>query len=83
MKNIFDLIPRNKFDFTSIEELKCIDPNEVVPILEGLMEWMQDLNWPVAQELIKILPRFHVQLIPAIRKIFDMNDIYGNYGRWN
>ncbi len=74
MDNIFELIPQNKFDFTSIEELKCIDPNDVVPILEGLMEWMQDLNWPVAQELIKILPRFHVQLIPVIRKIIDTND---------
>ena len=74
MNNIFDFIPKNKFDITNVERLKNIEPKEAEPILEGLMEWIQDFNWPVAQELIKALPRFHIQLVPVIQNIFKTND---------
>ena len=79
MNNILDLIPKNKFDISTIEKLKSIDPNEAEQILLGLMEWMQDLNWPVAQELKRILPRFHVQLIPVIKIIFKTDDDIWKY----
>lgn len=38
------------------------------------MKWMQDINWPVAQELRKALPRFHKQLVPVIKRIFKTNE---------
>ena len=79
MNNILDLIPKSKFDVSIIEKLESIDPNEAEPILLGLMEWMQDLNWPVAQELKRILPRFHVQLIPVIKIIFKTDDDIWKY----
>lgn len=74
-----DLIPTNKFDKTGIERLKTIEPEEAVPILERLTEWIRDLNWPVAQELMKVLPRFHRQLVPIIRNIFASHDDIWKY----
>ena len=74
MNHISQLIPKNKFDTSSIKILDCIESIEAQQILDGLMEWIKDLNWPVAQELIRIMPRFHVQLVPVIQNIFKTND---------
>jgi len=52
MRKIFELIPKDKFDTSGIYALYKIAPDEVEPILASLLEWIQDLNWPVAQELI-------------------------------
>lgn len=79
MDNVDDLISRNKFDIASIERLNSIEQDEAEPVLESLMEWIQDINWPVAQELIKILPRFHLQLIPVIHNILKKDDDVWKY----
>jgi hypothetical protein len=74
IENILNLIPQDKTDCSSIEKLKEIDVSEVEPILGKLLEWIQDINWPIAQELIKVLPRFHSLLIPHIKLVFESND---------
>jgi hypothetical protein len=74
MENIFDLIPKDKSDDSNINKLKEINIKEIKPILGGLLEWIQDLNWPIAKKLIKILPRFHVELIPHIKNVLESND---------
>ncbi len=74
MKKIFELVPKDKHDISSIEKLSSIDIKEVEPILEDLMIWIQDINWPVAKELIKVLPRFHLMLVPVIHNIFETGD---------
>ena len=74
MSDLSKLVPRDKFDCSGIEELKTITPQEVEPILGALMEWMQDINWPVARELMQVLPRFHRELIPHIKSVFYSDD---------
>jgi hypothetical protein len=43
------------------------------------MAWIQDMNWPVAQELSKVLPRFHRPLVPVFRGIFAGEDEIWKY----
>ena len=75
MNNIFDLIPKDKFDDSNIEILKTIDTEKAEPILSYLLEWIKDINWPVAQILINdVLPRFHANLIPHIQAVFNSDD---------
>ena len=74
VNDISKLVPKDKFDNSNMEVLKTIDIDKVKPILEQLLNWMQDINWPVAQELIKILPRFHFELISHIKIVFNSND---------
>ena len=74
MENIYDLIPKNKFDLSSIEQLKLIDATEAEPILSDLLEWIQDLNWPVAKALFYILLRFDKKFVPHIRSVFNSDD---------
>lgn len=74
MDNLLKLIPKDKFDVSGIEQLKAINVEEIEPILWELLKWIQDINWPIARELIEILPRFHFQLIPYIKTVFDTDD---------
>jgi len=81
--HISDLIPKYKDDNSGIEILKTIDINEAEPILNQLLEWIQDMNWPVAREVFDLLPRFHNKLIPHIKAVFDSNDaIWKSHVLW-
>ena len=46
----------------------------VEPILPELMEWLQDINWPVAHVLAPFLATIGLPLVPYIRQVFATND---------
>lgn len=71
---IEDLIPKDKFDDSHIDELNKIDKRDVIPILGTLLGWLKDSNWPVAQALFPILPRFQFELIDHIITILHSSD---------
>ena len=55
MENIKDLIPKDKFDDSSFEQLMALNDAEIDPIIPELLKWIQDMNWPVAPSVIKVL----------------------------
>lgn len=65
------LIPQNKFDTSTIKQLEHIKTEQISTISMQLLEWIADMNWPVAQELIKVLPRFHKELMIDIKYILS------------
>ena len=65
------LIPQNKFDTSTIKQLDRIKTEQISTISMQLLEWIADMNWPVAQELIKVLPRFHKELMIDIKYILS------------
>ena len=65
------LIPQNKFDTSTIKQLERIKTVQISTISMQLLEWIADMNWPVAQELIKVLPRFHKELMIDIKYILS------------
>ncbi|MCL2674486.1 MAG: DUF5071 domain-containing protein [Defluviitaleaceae bacterium] len=80
MADELDLIPKDKFDLSTIDRLKMIDEERIEPLLSQLLEWIQDLNWPVAQPLFDdVLPKFHVRLIPHIKEVLNSNDDVWKY----
>lgn len=66
MKNIEDLVPKNKFDDSGIEELRMLSDEEIAPILPALLEWMKDMNWPIAKEMPELLSMHQKLIIPYI-----------------
>ncbi|MFD2699592.1 DUF5071 domain-containing protein [Paenibacillus shunpengii] len=59
MNNLEQLVPKHKHDLEVIDKLRELDPRmDVSSIMDDLFEWLQDINWPVAQELCTVLPRF-------------------------
>lgn len=46
----------------------------VESVVPSLLEWLQDMNWPVAQTLAPFLASIGEPLIPHLKKIFETDD---------
>lgn len=70
-------IPKDKFDVAAVERLALACPEQISGIERPLLEWIADINWPVAKELIKILPKYYKEIVPAIVVLLsNQEDIY-------
>lgn len=64
-----NLIPQDKFDLDAAKRLSLATPEQVSVVATSLLEWIADMNWPVALELIHVLPKFYKEIIPSIELI--------------
>ena len=64
-------IPKDKFDVEAVKRLVLAHCGQIAGIERPLLEWIADMNWPVAKEQITILPKFHLELLPFIAVILD------------
>lgn len=64
-------IPKDKFDVETVKRLNLVQYGQIFGIERPLLEWTADSNWPVAKELIKILPKFYKELVPFIEDILN------------
>lgn len=76
-----ELIPKDKFDLDVAKRLSLATPEQVSVVAIPLLEWIADMNCPVALEIIYILPKFHEELLPSIEQILvnQDNDIIWKY----
>jgi hypothetical protein len=72
--DVRELIPRHKQDYERVEVLKNQRLEDIKPILPELLEWLQDMNWPIARDIEMIVVKFQEDLIPHLKYIFTMND---------
>lgn len=68
------LIPESKFDFGAIQRLQQLDPQDLIPILPELLVWLQDINWPVAIPMSKILLTVPDEIVPHVRDVLHTDD---------
>ena len=73
-KDINNLIPKHKHDHDVISGLKALSFEQLKPIIPELLEWLQDLNWPIARPIADILKPFADKLTPEIIKILKTDD---------
>ncbi|MGE7777021.1 DUF5071 domain-containing protein [Chitinophaga sp. NPDC101104] len=67
-------IPAGKSDDDAIEILHRTPWGEVKPHAMALLEWLQDMNWPISRPVFEYLePRVNA-LFPEILDIFAKND---------
>ncbi|MDE7282673.1 MAG: DUF5071 domain-containing protein [Lachnospiraceae bacterium] len=71
MKQVKNLVPKNKFDFSGMEELMKLSDEEIEPVIPDLLAWMKDMNWPVAKEMSALLALHQESLIPHIIEILQ------------
>ena len=71
------LLPEDKCDIDRAEAIVKLGYPDIEPVLPELLEWMQDLNWPVAHVLLPFLAKIDSPLIPHIRYILGTED-----GEW-
>ena len=67
-------LPKNKSDFISVELLRNLPKEELEKVSFELLMWLQDINWPISTEIIKVLIPLDIKLVPHLKKIFETND---------
>lgn len=68
------LIPKDKFDNSTISQLCKLTDNEIQPIIFDLLEWLQDYNWPIAKDILPIVVLHQNIAMPHILTILQGND---------
>lgn len=71
---LIELIPKDKHDHDSIDKLEKLSYEEIKPIIPNLLEWLQDMNWPVASSVADVLRPFKENFTHEIIKILNTND---------
>ncbi len=69
-----ELLPRSKHDLESVKALVAAGPEAALPILDELLTWVQDINWPVAHPVAMFLLTVGAPLIPPLRKVLRSGD---------
>ena len=68
------MIPKDKHDIAAVEFLKAADAKVVIPILPELLEWVQDMNWPVAEPMVELLLQYPNELTPLVDEVLRGDD---------
>ena len=76
---INEVLPKDKFDLDSVQKLYKYSDTEILSIGKELLLWLQDMNWPVAQELAPILANYTNQLKDYIIEILIGKDEMWKY----
>lgn len=74
MEDLTKYLPRDKHDFESVAVLKNIDKSITITLIPQLLEWLQDMNWPIAGEVAKLLLQFPEETIPHVKAVLQMDD---------
>ena len=69
-----DCLPKDKFDLKAIEQLRKLPKEKLIPLVHGLLTWVEDVNWPVAQGAIDLVLTVPEHAVEAIRKILQTDD---------
>lgn len=70
-KNIYELLPQDKFDNKNIEKLKMLEDKEIKLLIPELLEWLQDYNWPVADDVLQVLLQRENLVVPCVKEILE------------
>lgn len=79
MGELNELLPRDKFDFERIIKIKLMRNEDVIPLLPGLLEWIQDMNWPIASGVVELLSAYPQEIVPHLKKVFLNEDAVWKY----
>ena len=74
-----NIVPTNKSDFTACENLKVAQDREVIACLNDLLEWLQDINWPVAPKVLERISNLGQPLVKPVTDILEGSDEVWKY----
>ena len=72
--DLLSLIPNGKSETAKAERLVALGYPGIEPVLPQILEWVQDLNWPVARVFQPFLAGIGAPLAPYVRAILATND---------
>ncbi|MHA3916746.1 DUF5071 domain-containing protein [Halovulum sp. GXIMD14793] len=72
-------IPKDKFDLEALARAKMLGFPELDPAIPALLEWLQDMNWPVANDVANLLAGAGPAIVPHIRFVLSSDDAVWKY----
>ncbi|TON15846.1 DUF5071 domain-containing protein, partial [Vibrio parahaemolyticus] len=73
------IVPNHKSDLETCEQLHFLSNEEITPYVYELLEWLQDLNWPVADPVSKRLLQLNLELVEPLLLILSSDDDVWKY----
>lgn len=67
-------LPKDKHDFDSVIVLSKLEHSKVIILIPNLLEWLQDINWPIATEIANLLLRYPEGTIPYVKEVLSAKD---------
>ena len=74
-----DIVPHDKFDYATCKKLHAASDAQIKPYLPELLEWLQDMNWPVAAKVLSRIQSMDADLTDPVRKILTGTDSIWKY----
>ena len=68
------MLPKDKFDVSAVEQLRNVDTQQVIPLLPSMLEWIQDMNWPVAKPMVEVLLSYPNEITPLVENVLCSED---------
>jgi hypothetical protein len=81
--SIYQLLPKDKFDLENTRKVISLGYPTIEPLIAELIIWVQDINWPVAQELAPFLADIGDPIIPFVRDVLSSSDDIWKYSVLN
>jgi hypothetical protein len=72
-------LPRDKHDTQRAQALIALPWDDVAPAMPQILEWMQDVNWPVAGVLLPYLAGIGPRLAPYVKTVLASDDEQWKY----
>ncbi|SDG72303.1 DUF5071 domain-containing protein [Janthinobacterium sp. YR213] len=72
-------LPRDKHDTENAQALIALSWEELRPAMPQILEWVQDVNWPVASILLPYLGGIGPRLAPYVKTVLASNDEQWKY----
>jgi hypothetical protein len=66
--------PRDKYDFTSLDQIEASRPIAWAHLVPELLTWLQDPNWPISGRVKEVLLLNPTALLEPIRLVLDGDD---------
>ena len=74
MDRYLNFLPSNKQDLESCEKLRHTPTTKIIPYLSELLEWLKDINWPVALPIAERLSSVGYEIVPYLDAVLKQDD---------
>ncbi|TPI30298.1 DUF5071 domain-containing protein [Mesorhizobium sp. B3-2-1] len=74
MIDVKSLVPRDKFDLDAVTAVERAGYPAIAPILDDLIGWTADGNWPVAQPLAHFLSTLGEPIVDPVLRVLRGDD---------
>lgn len=68
------VVPADKFDTAAVEAANKLGFPGLNPVFPELLKWVQDMNWPVAKDMIYLIGNARPDLAAEVVEVFRSRD---------